>query len=239
MEATAIKERPIIMTAESVRAILDGRKTQTRRVLKFQPPSDAYELCTLMSTTDRDEKKHEGKKHWVEMDDDGFTILDATEDFFRVPYQIGERRWVRETWASYGGTKDLYHRAKENIQYRATWDNDTRRPDWHWYSDQPFCDDHWRSPIYMPRWASRLSLEVTDAKVERVQDISIDGAKAEGIEGGGVSWWGGYYSGTAKIMHGNARSAFESLWDTINAKRGYSWESNPWVWAVTFRRVPS
>jgi hypothetical protein len=82
----------------------------------------------------------------------------------------------------------------------------------------------------MPRWASRITLEVTGVRVERVQDISHDDALAEGIDtrGIGTSW---------EVREQHARIPFARLWDTINAKRGHAWESNPWVWVVEFRRI--
>ena len=84
---------------------------------------------------------------------------------------------------------------------------------------EPF---RWRPSIHMPRWASRLFLEVTDVRVERVQEVSEEGAIAEGMQ----------MVGPAALSD---RTSFAHLWDTINAKRGYSWESNPWVWVIEFR----
>lgn len=88
----------------------------------------------------------------------------------------------------------------------------------------------WSSPVHMPRWTSRITLEITDVRVQRVQEISEEDAIAEGIQLNtlGPPATRGYYG---------PRNHFKHLWDSINAKRGYSWESNPWVWAVTFKRI--
>lgn len=137
-------------------------------------------------------------------------------DFVRVtrcPYgQPGDRLWVRETWAALKNptTLRLKGAAKrsDHISYRA--DGELMGFD--------FC---WRPSIFMPRWACRLELELTQVRVERLQDISEGDAKAEGVPvafGEGLHW-------------------FQGIWDSLNAKRGFDWETNPWVWALTFKRV--
>jgi hypothetical protein len=89
----------------------------------------------------------------------------------------------------------------------------------------------------MPRWASRLTLEVVSVRIERVQDISEADAVAEGVDGCGVSWWGGVMSGTARVMRANAVIAFHDLWDSINAPRGFGRDANPWVRVVEFKTL--
>jgi hypothetical protein len=99
--------------------------------------------------------------------------------------------------------------------------------------DEPdFCEagngnEKWRPSIHMPRWASRITLEVTDVRVERVQEISEEDAKTEGVTPSIVGeWWD----------HLKYRAGFQTLWNSINEKRGFGWDENPWVWVVEFKK---
>ena len=141
------------------------------------------------------------------------------------PYgQPGDQLWVRESWAYHPDGKD------KEILYRATdsgWDDNNTGL-------------RWKPSIHMPRWASRIQLEVTDVRVERVQEISEEDAKAEGISDGGCLNCGNSSDPEAcgcDYPKPDFRDSFANLWDSINAKRGYSWESNPYVWVVEFERV--
>lgn len=193
---TAIEtnERPILFSGAMVRAILDGKKTQTRRVVKPQPPAD-----------------------WVPSPwpYDGAAWSDR-----RCPYGApGDRLWVRETWAPISPDEERRPIRECRIEYRA--DTSAARPGgWDEDTDDPEAA-RWRPSIHMPRWASRLTLEVTGVRVERVQDISEDDARAEGVY----------------PYADNPRRFFQELWNSINGARGYGWNSNPWVWVVEFRRV--
>jgi hypothetical protein len=175
--------RPILFSGPMVRTILEGRKTQTRRVIKPQ-----LKDCP-----------------WVA---DG------------CPYgQPGDLLWVREAWNYFGGNEYLYQQDKESVSYRA---------------DPPVTQIHgdkWRPSIHMPRWASRLTLRITDVRVQRVQEISEGDAVAEGVK---ACIAGQDEHGPVKTY----RTGFVRVWQEINAKRGYSWESNPWVWSITFEPSP-
>jgi hypothetical protein len=174
-------ERPIIFSAPMVRALLEGRKTQTRRILKPQP------------------------------DTKGRGFLDS-----RLPYARGDRLWVREAWApleslTHGdpGPQALADRGF----YRA--DNSTVDGE----------ISRWRSPIHMPRWASRITLAVTEVRVQRLQEISEADAVAEGCREGYVTIEG--------INEGwSARTAFRDLWNQIHGPA--AWDANPWVCAISF-----
>lgn len=206
-----MKEHPILFSAPMVRAILEGRKTQTRRVVKPQPTFDRRGVTAA---------------GWAERDGLWMFPNVAPEVRIRCPYgQPGDRLWVRET---------THRRPMLNIltgeplapkydggAYSAD-DQDVLTPDdfdicW-WYS-RKVCP-----AIHMPRWASRIDLEVTGVRVERLQDISEDDARAEGY-----------------AQHGDAvdqmapSSWFSGLWESINGPG--SWDANPWVWVVEFRRV--
>ena len=189
-------ERPIIMTSESVRAILDGRKTMTRRVIKFTHPTD------WIGSVNPD-----GKDGWIawgptQVPDDYSRKMYPNGGGFKCPYGVpGGRLWVRETWASSGMA--LYWKATDGADRVA----------------------RWKSPIFMPRWASRITLEVVNVRVERVQEITDSDAYAEGID-----------SSIDDIL-GGPHLKYKVLWDSINAKRGYPWSSNPWVWVIEFRKV--
>ena len=237
-----MKERGILFSAEMVRAILDGRKTMTRRVMNPQPiigpmqGSPAAHFPTLFAW---------GKNK------DSLRAFESEAQLRQsvalgCPYgQPGDRLWVRESfclaWYSSGDgnpwsvdvdpltpRKDTIPKEKaENliVGYRA----DDKDPD-------PQC--YWPS-IHMPRWASRITLEIVSVKVERVQEISHKDIIAEGIEE--LAACSVPYCNPGKCNSGRCEGvdrAFQFLWDSINAKRpGCSWNDNPWVWAVEFRRA--
>lgn len=197
-----MSEKPILFKGDMVRAILGGTKTQTRRVIKPQPPEDVGRIygpeLYEPARYDKNGDMYPGKPIFGIYDEDG-------EWGAKYPYCIGDNLWVRETWSNDNG----------KIKYRAD------GPSLENGYEIGFLSTTWRPSIFMPRSASRITLEITDVRVQRVQDISEDDAFAEGI---GEGDWLGDPVGEYKI-----------LWNIINAKRGYSWESNPWVYAVTFK----
>jgi hypothetical protein len=186
-----------------VKAILAGFKTQTRRVIK----DEDYYSCI---TGDCD--------HWER------SLCD--EEMRKLcPYGIpGDRLWVRETflpvvdgdppgWYEYEGSgpDKMGYDGPDTILYRATDDHHPKR---------------WRPGIHMPRWASRITLEITKVWFERVQDISEQEATQEGIP-----------IDEALKCRGRYREAFSKVWDSINAKRGFGWRKNPYVWVIEFKRL--
>ena len=186
-----MKDRPILFNAEMVRAVLDGRKSQTRRVIKPQPPPNHGYHCGPAPG--------------------GINPP-------RCPYGVpGDRLWVRETWAlggDYANAKarrvPTSERSPEFIRYRASQEKGPHT-------------GRWRPSIHMPRWASRITLEVVAIRVERVQDTSYADIWAEG--------------GPASDSDIVLSAWWRHLWDSINAKRGYGWDVNPWVWVVEFKVI--
>lgn len=212
-----MKELPILFTGEMVKAILEGKKTQTRRVLTPQPP---YVREAALSKT-------------------GFDDGHGRE--IKLRYQPGDRLWVRErhTFGECGDTWVDVHYPDDAV-FRATVDEDTAERAWAWVEDREVDGDggdNWRPSIHMPRWASRIMLEVVDVRLQELHAINEDDAKAEGVDfllSDGSSLVNGFAAtGTDQPQ----RLAFSVLWDHINAKRGYGWEVNPFVWAITFKRV--
>ncbi len=227
-----MSEHPILFTGASVRAILDGSKTQTRRVVKAP---DWWEGHLHHAGVYDVEPPHTKRGY--------HDILCARSGSPQktCPYgEPGEAMWVRETWrveaAARGGTERSGYRYQVAAGYRAasrytetcipfgTATEGQWRQACHYY-DKP---GGWCPSIFMPKWACRLRLTVEGVRVERVQDISEEDAHAEGCSGGAL-----IYPEERVTYH---RGAFKRLWNSINAKRGYSFEATPWVWAVTFRK---
>jgi hypothetical protein len=184
-----VKERPILFKGDMVNAILEERKTQTRRVVKSPV-----------------EIRSRGDLRFSEIDND-WQVYGAGGVYLSMscPYgKLGDRLWVRETFADIG----------PRLTYRADTD------------DGAHCKvGRWTPSIYMPRWASRITLEITDVRVERLNDISEEDAKAEGAP-------------KAKEDHvpfHSRRMGFEILWESINGPG--SWDENPWVWVVEFKKM--
>lgn len=197
--------KPILFSGPMVRAILDGRKSQTRRVLKPQPVDPWYwpgdEVDPESGWFDRLEQGREPC---------GAPTLEETPPI-KLPYASGDLIYVREAF-SYD---------------RLDVDRNGFLPCWFWADGNPD-DGDWTRPkpsIHMPRWASRLTLEVTDVRIERVQDISQADAVDEGV----------CQALPMTVLAEDPRQAFRDLWDSLNAKRGYGWDANPWVCAVTFK----
>jgi hypothetical protein len=227
------RERPILFSAPMVLALLAGTKTQTRRAITRQPGR----VCDA-------EASNYGQLLWPKSN--GRWSPDPNP----CPYgQPGDSLWVRETWAGADGMAGIGSDGKDPPQvvaYRAdqtargfrdvdleAFDADTTGWNWGWF------DGRWRPSIFMPRWASRITLEVTDVRVQRVQDISEADAIAEGITGPHNVGYPAYrVPEDSKPRYSRAAAAYEVLWDSINGKRpGCSWEADPWVWAVSFRFV--
>lgn len=203
MSSNAPKEKGIVFSGPMVRAILDGKKSMTRRVMKRQPEG------WMASHLDNGFRKMTdfGNGWWGAATGSGNVRVAHTNHSIKCPFnKVGDRLWVRETWAKAGEIGDA-------IEYRA--DN----PD-------PLTGK-WRSPIHMPRWASRITLEITGVKVERLQDISDADCFAEGViadRGNGETWY-----------DGKAKEIFSRAWDAMHGHD--SWAANPWVWVISFRRI--
>lgn len=247
-QSKQVKERPIIFSGEMVKAILDGKKMMTRRVVKAQPDFNArYDGVD-------DDTNH----FWEVLDAQG----EPTEKYIPIlkcPYgKVGDRLWVREAYTVTGwncddGSVYIKYLADGHEQY---FDNETDEMECAIDSlvtsvckeldkrKVPMLNDEAydcsldenkprnRSPMFMPRWASRILLEITDIRVERLNDISEADAVKEGMPPSHPS------IDRISIQHGFnsfSQSCFAQLWDTLNEKKGYPWSSNPWVWVVEFK----
>ena len=216
-----MKERPILMQGWSVRAILDGRKTHTRRVIKHPGNSMHYKKLLCDWSLSGVPHKWDGKDiiwQWrggqlPQLGDWIWELQSADDDSQMFPCKClygnpGDLLWVRETFC--GAAPCGYDARNDDGEY------------WYRATDEGQCMGPWSPSIFMPKRAARCWLRITDIRVERVQSISDEDITAEGCE--------------PEICN-SAWDMFCSLWDSINAKRGYSWESNPWVWVVVFERV--
>jgi len=193
-----MKERPILFSGEMVRAVLEGRKTQTRRVVKMTGEGITRALMQP-----------------------GGPYFNAALEL--CPYgKPGQRLWVRECFScpqleqwqieeALDPELDELTLVDLGMMYKADEKGDCYP-----------CDHPWRPSIHMPRWASRITLEVTGVRVERLQEISEDDAISEGMK----PIWDNDIGPV---------SVFAELWDDINKDRGYPWDSNPWVWVVEFK----
>lgn len=254
------KSRGIMMTDESVRAILAGTKTQTRRVVNTRHP--------LSYIGPLGEEHNPSNWGWFfdGPDHNGYMVLGRGHNdrqnhgsiSIRSPYgEVGDALWIREAWRSWrrtceqdGGHEDedepcaehcdqtyVAYRATPRIGYRPVPDKQRIC-----YLDEssPIEDDKrllgpWKSPMFMPRFASRIALEVVDVRVQRLQQISEDDARFERVEFG---------TKQPALINGepghaaffNARDAYAYRWEAINGKRE-PWKSDPFVWAISFRRV--
>jgi hypothetical protein len=233
-------DRPILFSAEMVRAILDGRKTQTRRMMKVQPwPNATVEVGPYHPHwIDRNGESQPGPATfgaiWDHQD-----ILNGGDAGLRCPYGApGDLLWVRETCAIVGSVDPGW------VLYRASgYEAECAR---HGF-DRPYPDEklvRWRPSIHMPRWASRITLRITDIRVERLQDIegqhaSESDAIAEGVRAIHHGDGQYYYSALRDEPHpknwGDPADAFQELWNKINGPG--AWKANPWVWVVSFERV--
>lgn len=199
--------KPILFNTEMVRAILDGRKTCTRRVAKNVPDH-----------IHRIEPVYENGRFQFDCFYSSYVAaLDADADFCMPcfpPYQRGDILYVRETWC-----KGSWMNEKERYYYKAD-DNDFH------------CV--WHPSIHMPKEAARIWLKVTDVRVERLQDITEDGAKAEG-----ANWKNGKNVGWEEKMKRTATERFAEIWNSTIKKSDldrYGWNANPWVWVIEFER---
>lgn len=232
-----MKERPIIFTAPEVRAILDGRKTMTRRVVKLpeiiSEPGDAD--ATSIGWPDN----HESGPGWY-----GWMTEYPEEGSVRprCPYgQPGDRLWVRETWQGplfdyeqWGAYREDHRRFETPAFCRYAADGGAP-PEFVDEEDELQCK--WRPSIHMPRWASRITLEIESVRVERLQDISEADALAEGcpcyVCGAPLD---GNSEADCHCFHRTATASdYRDLWEHINGEG--SWSANPWVWAITFKRL--
>jgi hypothetical protein len=247
-----MRERPIPFIAEMIRAILAGTKTQTRRIVgldalrRSDTPGYDWTWRGQAPIKSIAQQRRYAGGCWQDVSAAALLAL--------CPYGVpGDRLWVREAWALYdpgrseedndeslrtitenwSGLSEKQHAFwRRRLHYRA--DADT-------YMEQAHGGGafRWRPSIHMPRWASRLTLEIESVRVERVQDISEADARAEGVSWSGR--WTDSFSGVGARdrygddIHRNV-AAFALAWDSINGRRA-PWSANPWVWVIAFRRV--
>lgn len=188
-----MKERPILFSAEMVRAIMEGWKTQTRRIVKHQGKGETDEILYFDTT-------------------------------FGCQFgNPGDRLWVRETFSAlqpyYGPSDEIPDWI--NYVYRADFSEDADPEQW---------GGKWTPSIFMPREASRIILEITGLRVERLHEITYEDAKAEGMETVYIE----YPKGKERIVT-DPRDNFAQLWENINGPG--AWDLNPWVWVIEFKRI--
>ncbi|HHB7518041.1 TPA: morphogenetic protein [Klebsiella pneumoniae] len=208
-------ERGMIFNGEMVRAILDVRKTQTRRIVKGT--DGAVKFCKEWDIN--------GEEIFVVLDEKDHTGMNPVLGAISCPFGgVGDRIWVRETWARYNIDQNSH-----DIAYRVTTPAD-------WPEE-----GRWRPSIHMPRWASRILLEITDVRVERLNVISEEDARAEGV---GIAVWFAAKGvpesewtslGEQGAMQASHINKFATLWESIYGAE--SWKANSWVWVIEFKRV--
>lgn len=234
-----IKERPILFSGEMVRAILDGRKVQTRRMVKPQPPKE----CSIHYMIGDESWLPQSKRgplmhHWEAWGGDLYK--NRPQDHLcgshtaKCPYgKPGDLLWVRETHAIVPRTAYAH---SDGVEQTVNPNDDHDAAIYRQGFDRSNGGFRWRPSIHMPRWASRILLEVVSVRVERLQDISEEDAESEGLlrseSLGGCPTWR-YQNGGEGFAY--PREAFAGLWQSINGTE--SWDANPWVWVVEFRRV--
>jgi len=221
-------EHPILFNGEMVRAILEGRKTETRRPLRPQPPAGATEVAA--------EYIFEGElaATYRAYPDGGTARHGITSSPFGVP---GDTLWVREAWGV-GTRPDPHEGWREGVEYRADEEYlDDDRDLLALYDVTPPDDveleeyiGHWHPSINMPRWASRITLSVESVWVERIQNITDAGCLAAALRGDTYL----EELGTTQDDPRSRRIYFMEGWDSIYAKRGFGWETNLWVWECRF-----
>jgi len=202
-----MKERPITFSGEMVVAILAGKKTQTRRVVKLQP-DPGWRIF-----------EHDGE--FIVRDEGGNVAFDHEA---RCPYSGVDRLWVRERWSTPSFWDSHPPRDLPPHEIPIVYHADGAGATPHFKTGKT------RPSIFMPRWASRITLEVKRVLVERVQDITEEDARAEGVE----PMIPGQLTAAGIPPHAYA---FRCLWMRLNDKRGHGWAANPWVWVVEFERV--
>lgn len=211
-----MKERPILMSGPMVTAILSGAKTQTRRVVKFTESGYVKEPC--------------GHRRW-HRDDPNATLA--------CPYgSIGDRLWVRETFQPLWADENQFNDERDyktGLGYYVNYPATDGIAEWHdFYREE--VSNACKPSIFMPRWASRITLEITDVRVERLMEISADDVIAEGV-GLAFSKFKTFSVKTDRqAWECGTLQMFAQLWDKINGKK-HSWASNPFVWVVEFKRV--
>lgn len=216
------RERPMLYSGPMVRAILDGLKTQTRR----------FALKTI--NTPVEVWRTDGHGTWYGVNNVAASggLGEPATPFIECPYgEPGDRLWVKETHAFY------------SLQYHelGKWHPTDRDVCCHYREGCPMelsdCIEKWRPSIFMPRWASRLTLEITDIRIERLNAISEDDAIAEGIDvfEDGAGFTVPLKNGKLGPWHRNPADAYRSLWEVINGAG--SWAANPYVWVIQFKRV--
>ncbi|WP_312141363.1 hypothetical protein [Pantoea septica] len=209
-----MRERPILLNADMVRAVLNGSKTQTRRIMREQP-----EVIPK-------EDEHGKPGFWIPFNV-GKTMVRNDDMYIACPFgAVGDRLWVRETFRVHSRATDvatLVYKASA----RQSWTEQTHRVPVS-VCNKPAVIEKWTPSIHMPRWASRITLEITGVHVERLNSMTEQDAIAEGCSGGHGSIPGYMYSATP-------HEHFHHVWESIYGAD--SWQANPFVWVIEFKRV--
>ncbi|MBU6957186.1 hypothetical protein KRR23_05450 [Pseudomonas sp. CVAP len=230
---TDIKERPILFSAPMVRAILEGQKTVTRRAMKIQPDDDAS--ITVETYNVAVTNRHGGQEAGPEVF--GAWWRDG-ESGCKCPYgKPGDRLWVRETWfCDHFEVMRGPYLKPDDLDIGAARDDGTLVYAADGLTPYELEQPAWKPSIHMPRWVSRIPLEITDVRVERLQDIDEEQAQAEGI-GDHEFWCRQPYdqdgAPTCDCDSISYEESFQRLWNST----GGNWDANPFVWVVEFKRA--
>lgn len=231
------RDIPILFSAPMVKAILSGTKTQTRRIVTAPPSVKRFgrEAHFDRAWVDQGPSPAGNPGPYLKLPVTGVRPSREVVERVYPRWFPGDRLWVKETWRP---ESVLVDDKEVRLSFRADGGHSVG-----WYTDWKIPEAAargWVSPLLMPRWASRITLEITSVRVERLQSITEEDARAEGVSAvWSVPWLGegcDQPSNSGDIT--SAVEAFSELWDDINGKKpGCSWDDNPWVWRVEFKRV--